>query len=332
VRTVKWTLNIFSALVLLFVFMTEECISASKATKDKPLSNYEKFKPYEPVPIDQSKVYGPAEGKKIKLFILSGQSNMVGQGASYQLDDAAKRGNERVLMFENGKWQPLRPLKKNFGPEIAFGREMAKAWPNETIGIVKQAVGGTGILAWHPNWTKEQANRTNDARKGNLWKALTDKVQKACAAADCQIVGFVWLQGGKDMQKVDLAREYLDNLKALVQGIRKKFDVPDMPFVLGSYRMKSLPEDLSGMEGKVKAFTARQGAYYVLQAQYEAEKALPPANMVPLIDIERHPNDVHFNTNGQLKAGKLFAEGYLELVRKTGMNTAKAPCCTLAKD
>ena len=68
---------------------------------------------------------------------------MVGQGASYQLDDAAKRGNECVLMFENGKWQPLRPLRRNFGPEIAFGRRMAQAWPEETIGIVKLAVGGT---------------------------------------------------------------------------------------------------------------------------------------------------------------------------------------------
>ncbi|MBL7186884.1 MAG: hypothetical protein ISS70_11225 [Phycisphaerae bacterium] len=57
--------------------------------------------------------------------------------------------------------------------------------------------------------------------------------------------------------------------------------------------------------------------YYVLQAQYEAEKKLAPANMVPLVDIEKHPNDVHFNTAGQLKTGRLFAEGYLELVKET---------------
>ena len=96
-----------------------------------------------------------------------------------------------------------------------------------------------------------------------------------------------------------------------------KFDVPKLPFVLGSYRAKGMPDDLSGMAGKVKALTARRGAYYVLQAQYEAEKKLAPANMVPLVDIERHPNDVHFNTTGQLKAGRLFADGYLELVTKT---------------
>ena len=312
------TFNVFLAIALLSVIPIEECAGTPAAEGNRqPSENYQKYKPYTPVPIDPSRIYGPAEGKKIRVFILSGQSNMVGQGASYQLDDVAKRGNERVLMFEQGKWQPLRPLKKNFGPEIAFGRRMAQAWPDETIGIVKQAVGGTGVLAWHPNWTAEQADRTGDARKGNLWKALTGKVRKACAAADCEIVGFVWLQGGKDMLKIDTGREYGDNLKALVQGIRREFDVPKLPFVLGSYRSKGMPDDLTGMAEKVKALTPRKGAYYVLQAQYEAEKKLAPANMVPLVDIERHPQNVHFNTNGQLETGKLFAEGYLELVNKT---------------
>ena len=41
------------------------------------------------------------------------------------------------------------------------------------------------------------------------------------------------------------------------------------------------------------------------------------SNMVPLVDVEKHPNDVHFNTAGQLKTGRLFAEGYLELVKET---------------
>ncbi len=300
---------IISAAVFLFAANVDLCAGRSKAPP-----GYQKYKPYDPVPIDPARVYGPAQGKKIKVFILSGQSNMVGQGASYQLDDDAKTGNGRVLMFEQGRWQPLRPLRKNFGPEIAFGRRMSQAWPDETIGIVKQSVGGTGVLAWNPNWTKEQANRTGDARKGNLWKALTGKVHDACAAADCEIVGFVWLQGGKDMSKVDTGKEYGKNLGALVQGIRKKFGVAELPFVLGSYRAKDMPDDLSPMAEKVKALTPRKGAYYVLQAQYEAEKKLAPANMVPLVDIEKHPNDVHFNTVGQLKTGKLFAEGYLELV------------------
>jgi hypothetical protein len=168
-----------------------------------------------------------APGNKIKVFILSGQSGMAGFGNSTKLPDAMRKGNNRILMFEDGKWQPLRPFNVypeqlmktfgltefSFGPEISFAYAMAEAWPNETIGIVKQAAGGTGVLAWNPNWTKEQADRTKNAARGNLFEALTDKVKAACASRDCELMGFVWLQGARDMSFVDVAKEYLPNLK-----------------------------------------------------------------------------------------------------------------------
>lgn len=64
-------------------------------------------------------------GKKVKVFIMSGQSGMAGFGRSHELPDALRKGNDRVLMFEDGKWQPLRPfhvypesLRKKFGQNI----------------------------------------------------------------------------------------------------------------------------------------------------------------------------------------------------------------------
>jgi hypothetical protein len=50
-----------------------------------------------------------AADKPIKTFICAGQSNMVGWGDSTKLPDDLRKGNDRVLMFEGGKWQPLRP-------------------------------------------------------------------------------------------------------------------------------------------------------------------------------------------------------------------------------
>ena len=172
------------------------------------------------------------ENKKIKVFILSGQSNMVGWGNSLELEDVLRYGTDNKLMFENGKWQKLKPHKTagekkekfgltefTFGPEISFADEISKAYPNETIGIIKSSTGGTGILAWSPNWTKEQANRTNDGGKGDLYKVLLDKVKAAQKEADIEIVGFLWQQGGKDTTKLDLAKEYFDNLKSLIEGL-----------------------------------------------------------------------------------------------------------------
>jgi lysophospholipase L1-like esterase len=271
-------------------------------------------KSYTPVPIDQSRQYGPAKGKRIKLFVLSGQSNMAGQGVSAELPLQMQRGSDRVLMFENGRWQPLRPLTGRFGPEIAFAHEIAKAWPDETIGIVKQAKGGTGILAWSPVWTREKADLTGDGHKGNLWKALTDKVRRARDAAQCEVMAFVWQQGGKDMRRIETGKAYLENLKALIAGLRRQTGVADMPFILGSYRTDEMPDDLSGFDPeKVGTKYGRAGAAYVLKAQFDIQEAAPPCKMVPLRNLERHPRNVHYNTNGQLELGSLFAKAYLEL-------------------
>ena len=52
-----------------------------------------------------------AADKPIKAFILAGQSNMVGWGDSTKLPNELRNGNDRVLMFEDGRWQPLRPYQ-----------------------------------------------------------------------------------------------------------------------------------------------------------------------------------------------------------------------------
>jgi hypothetical protein len=270
-------------------------------------------------------------GKKIKVFIMSGQSGMAGFGRSHELPDALRTGNDRVLMFEDGKWEPLRPfnlypdsLRKkfgltefSFGPEIAFAHAIAKAWPDETIGIVKQAAGGTGVLAWHPNWTKEQADRTKNAPRGNLFKALTNKVNAACASRDCELVGFVWHQGARDMSFVDVAKEYLPNLQAMVDGVRKEVGAEDMPFVYSSWRTSeaNLPDDLSDVV-PTEIPGNRPGAMWVLKAQWDAQQAIPNAKMVILRDLEKHPEDQHTDTAGLLELGGIFAEAYLDMSKK----------------
>lgn len=53
-----------------------------------------------------------AADRPIKVFVLAGQSNMVGWGDSLKLEDDLRNGNGRVLMFENGNWQPLKPFQE----------------------------------------------------------------------------------------------------------------------------------------------------------------------------------------------------------------------------
>jgi Ca2+-binding EF-hand superfamily protein len=265
-----------------------------------------------------------AAEKPVRAFILAGQSNMVGWGDSTELPDDLRKGNDRVLMFEDGRWQPLRPHEPankgqrrvglrefHFGPEIAFGHEMAEAWPDETIGIIKFSIGGTSVLAWKPDWKKEDADRVGQGRHGSLYKKLMEKVEEARKNRDLEIVGFLWLQGGGDMKKVDVAKEYLDNLKSLVDAVRRDTGARDLPFVYGTSRQAGIPDDLSDlvpklMDGRYPA------AQFVLKAQFDAQKEIPNSKMVVLRDIEKHPKNVHYNTAGQLEVGKLFAEALLQ--------------------
>ena len=223
-----------------------------------------------------------AADKPIKAFILAGQSNMVGWGDSTKLSEDLRKGKDRVLMFEDEKWQPLRPFQSanqgqrragltefHFGPEIAFGHEMAKAWPNETIGIIKLSVGGTSLLAWKPDWSKKDADRVGQGRLGSLYKSLMEKVEAAKKAGDIEIVGFLWLQGGGDMRKVDVAKEYLDNLKSLVAAVRKDLGVPDLPFVYGSARQPGIPDDLTDLVPKL------------MDGQYPAAQWVLRRNLMP---------------------------------------------------
>jgi Ca2+-binding EF-hand superfamily protein len=264
-----------------------------------------------------------AAEKPIKTFILAGQSNMVGWGDSTKLPGDLRKGNDRVLMFENGKWQPIRPFKPatkgqkrvgltefSFGPEIAFGHEMAKAWPDETIGIIKFSIGGTSILAWKPDWSKEDADRVGQGRLGSLYEKLMEKVDKASKTRDIEIVGFLWLQGGGDTKNADVAKEYLDNLKSVVAAVRKNTGVTDLSFIYGSSRREGIPDDPTDFEPP-RLPPGRPGAFLVLKAQFDAQKEISHSKMVILRDIEKHPKNVHYNTTGQLAVGKLFAKAVL---------------------
>ncbi len=60
-------------------------------------------------------------------------------------------------------------MEFHFCPEIAFGHAMAKAWPDETIGIIKFSIGGTSILTGKPDWSKQDADRAGQLEVGKLF-------------------------------------------------------------------------------------------------------------------------------------------------------------------
>ena len=143
---------------------------------------------------------------------------------------------------------------------------------------------------------------------------MTDKVKATQAAGNCELAGFVWSQGAADMSLVDVAKEYLPNLKAMVEGMRKEVGAKDMPFIYSSHRPSdaNIPDDSSDVVPTVVEGN-RPGAMWVLKAQWDAQKAIPNSKMVVLRDLEKHSEDQHTNTAGLLELGRIFATACLDM-------------------
>ncbi len=279
--------------------------------------------------LDWIEVYGQrVTTGPVQVFLLSGQSNMVGWGNSLELDSVARFGHDsRLLVFEGGSWEPLRPLRPpsdrqrdgwniteaTFGPEIGLARAISRAWPGRRIGIVKQAVGGTGIMAWAPEWNRDDAEITGDGAKGALYAELLSKARAALANGDAELRAFVWLQGGKDMRDLRASARYAENLDRLVRALRADLGQPDLPVLVGTYRSGSAPDSLEGFtRDQVPAQAGRPGVWDVLVAQTSVAERMPNSAAVILRDLPRHEGNVHANTEGMLRAGRAFARVYLD--------------------
>jgi hypothetical protein len=105
----------------------------------------------------------PAQADHIQLFLLGGQSNMVGTGADTSgLPTALQSPQDDVLFY----WKSdvglttLRPGSGiNFGPEVTFGRAIADAFPAENFGLIKYASSGSDLVnAWDKDTGTVYAN------------------------------------------------------------------------------------------------------------------------------------------------------------------------------
>jgi len=261
-------------------------------------------------------------GERFRVFILAGQSNMVGQGQAPELTEPYTKPHDRIRIWADGQWQVLVPSRR-FGPEVGFAHALAKAWPEDTIGIIKVAIGGTGILAFVPDWSKEQADRTGDGHKGPLYKTIMGCVRDARKQGDFRVSGFVWKQGGKDMRNPETAREYVGHFKRLITGLRKDTGVADLPAFISTYRTREEIEKAADDPQVTALARSRPALLTVLRAHHEAAATIPHGVAVVHGPLPMRPDGIHFNTEGQLKQGRLIAEAVVTYYKEHGAQGAK---------
>ena len=240
-----------------------------------------------------------ASANLVKVILLGGQSNAVGQGNNAGLPTSPvnlQLPQDDVLFYYTGGpgLTTLRPgsggvtmgSEAKFGVEVTFGREIADASPSVTYAIIKHAESGTALYNdWAPGTGPSYTVFRNTVAAGLA--ALQN------AGYTTEIVGMLWHQGESDALEGQQAN-YANNLTAFIADIRSHYGA-NLPFFIGEIR--------------------QNGPAYmtVVNAQAAIAAADPFARFVPATDLSFY-DLFHFDAAGMITLGERFATAFLDLV------------------
>ncbi len=188
---------------------------------------------------------------EVPLFLFSGQSNMVGMGATVTAEQQKITNNDiKIYLDAEGdqsllkKWSAFGPgfgnTKSTFGPELYFGKVLSDSMPGKKIAFIKVARSGT-YLGKATEWLPPSSN---NGTGGTYYAAMMVSIDNALKsfnnAFDTSLytpkwAGFIWLQGEfdgwNDADKV-YADAYEKNLTNLIKDIRTKTGAANLPIIL----------------------------------------------------------------------------------------------------
>ncbi len=231
--------------------------------------------------------------KDLHLYLLIGQSNMAGRG---KVEEADKVPHARVLMFtKDNTWAPAvdplhfdKPTIAGVGLGSTFGRVMADANPNVTIGLIPCAVGGTPLSRWQ--------------KGGDLYEQAL--VRAKAAMKDGMLKGILWHQGEGDSGSEATAKNYAERLAQAVKDWRKDLGVSEAPFVAGKLGLFLAKANKDG----------KPSYWPVVNEQIAHLPKLVPHCAVVESDGLVHKGDaVHFDTASLREFGKRYAAKMQEL-------------------
>ncbi|KNY25587.1 sialate O-acetylesterase [Pseudobacteroides cellulosolvens] len=246
-------------------------------------------------------------GAPYKIFLLAGQSNMAGIGMNHELTPEYKEPIENVKIYASGTvdngiagtWGTLKIGYGSgigcFGPELIFGRDIAKLMPDSKILLIKEGWSGTSLCG---DWRPPSAGGTT----GKLYTSFITNTKKALAAlspgTQYEIAGMCWMQGESDACAPNIASDYEGNLTAFINDVRKELNVPNMPFII------AMIDDSSSWP------------YYetVRQGEINVSEKVPHVGIFDTKDLDT--DGMHYKTPGMLEMGALFAKTMYDEIQK----------------
>ncbi|MCT7993935.1 sialate O-acetylesterase [Laspinema olomoucense] len=290
-----------------------------------------------------------SESLFIKLFILAGQSNMMGYQSNLDdLPDRLRQSQKNVLWYDrNDEWVPLElptepvltpdlsipvpPFEayhpehshkvKNsvgFGPEISLGQNLANGL-NETVALVKYSRNGTNLATqWYPGLD------VNGNPPDTLYPRMKQRVFQAIADLSAlgytvQVAGFFWMQGESDASHPEIAPHYESNFTHFILTIRQDFKRSNLPFIYGMVHF--------GNHHKKPNNTINCCGDIVRSAQFNVQTNIPNTRAVETRILSLHRDELHFDSNGILTLGNLFADAWFN-IRSFSMDTIRPELLT----
>lgn len=278
---------------------------------------------------------GGAQAKEYRVYLLAGQSNMVGYGTSSELPEELNAPVEGVWIYAGdtqeagevplgaGVWATLTPgfgvghrsdgetnrLSDRFGCELTFGAEMQRLRPQGHIAIVKYARGGSAIAmeAGRANWDPDERTRINGVENINQYDHALKTIDNALKARDIDgdgeqdtlvPCGIVWMQGETDGGHRESAQAYSENLAELMDLLRAALRVDDLPVVIG--RISDSGRKTS--KGPVWAYGP---VIQTMQKRYCEQD--PDAVLVTSTEDYAYSDRAHYDSAGYIDMGIQFA-------------------------
>lgn len=240
--------------------------------------------------------------EKLHIYILMGQSNMVGRDVR---SIGSQPTNPRVIALGmTDEWfaarEPMQFGGSGVGPGIPFAIEMLKSDPTITIGLVPCAVGGTPLSRW--------------VKGADLYEQA---VRRAKFAAKSGVIkGVLWHQGEQDCLNKANAESYGIRLAFMFAKLQSDLEVPNLPIVVGQLGDFLSTEKLP--------YTAT-----VRSAILQVAEVLPDVAFADAAGLGDKGDSLHFSAAAQSEFGIRYATAMLQLQKE--QLASKAPAIK-AKD
>ncbi len=279
----------------------------------------------------------PAHAKTVKVFVMTGQSNMEGKGAVAHLQQLVKNDPDTFgHLQKNGTWIERSDVRITYGgrngsltvgyggkesqigPELGFGWVVGNAMDDPVL-IVKVARGGASLA-------EDFRPPSAGGEVGPRYTELVETVKKVRAnignyfpgAAQCELAGLVWFQGWNDQVRDGRRAQYKDNLCHFIRDLRQVWETPNLLFVIGQ-----MGHGGENTNAKGQAMRDAQAAPAQMDEFKQTVASTPTAPYWD--DSVSHDGGYHYHGSAKFfyLAGRAFGQSMVDLM-KAGSNTGGA--------